>query len=60
MRFNPLENRRPLTVQSEPLPVSSVRRSGEVFSCAVPEEFVAATPPPPMGTRCAHLVALVA
>ena len=57
MRSEPLENRRPLTVQSEPLAVSSVRRSGEVFSYAAPEEFVAATLPPPMGSRCAQLVA---
>ena len=57
MRSKPLENRRPLTVQSEPLAVSSVRPSGEVFSCAAPEGFVAATPPPPTGTRCAQLVA---
>jgi hypothetical protein len=53
MRSKPLENRRPLTVQSQSPAVSSVRRSGEVFSCAAPEVFVAATP---MGTRCAQLV----
>lgn len=56
MRPKPLENRRLLTVQSEPLAVSSVRRSGEVFSCAAPEGFVVATPPL-MGTRSVQLVA---
>ena len=57
MCSKPLENHSPLTVQSEPLAVSSVRRSAGVFRCAAPEEFVVATPPPPMGTCGAQLVA---
>jgi len=57
MRSKSLENRGPLTVQSEPLAVSSVQRSGEVFPCVAPEGFVAATPPPPMGTRGAQSAA---